>query len=196
MLLLLWQSLAFYSNRVTAADLGYSHFLWAGTFIMFFRMKFKFSKKIKTVYDFIQNLFFFNWIVMLFHWKLVSWINYSCNAHLTKKLRVYLNAERFARLLLLHRSGKKIILLSPLGGPWYGANIWVQYRYYLYLSLYTVLPPLHWVWILFVIVTLHQWSANFFYRGPDHLFNSYWRPTTFAITRTKRIRHRQYAIAV
>jgi len=30
-----------------AADLGYSHFLWAGTFIMFFQMKFKFSKKIK-----------------------------------------------------------------------------------------------------------------------------------------------------
>jgi len=24
--------LAFYSNRVMAADLGYSHFLWAGTF--------------------------------------------------------------------------------------------------------------------------------------------------------------------
>jgi len=41
-----------------AADLGYSHFLWAGTFIMFFHMKFKFSKKIETVYDFIQNLFF------------------------------------------------------------------------------------------------------------------------------------------
>jgi len=28
-----------------AADPGYSHFLWAGTFIMFFQMKFKFSKK-------------------------------------------------------------------------------------------------------------------------------------------------------
>jgi len=41
-----------------AADLGYSHFLWAGTFIMFFQMKFKFSKKNKTVYDFIQNFFF------------------------------------------------------------------------------------------------------------------------------------------
>ena len=41
-----------------AADLGYSHFLSAGTFIMFFQMKFKFSKKIQTVYDFIQNLFF------------------------------------------------------------------------------------------------------------------------------------------
>ena len=41
-----------------AADLGYSHFLWADTFIMFFRMNFKFSKKIQTVYDFMQNLFF------------------------------------------------------------------------------------------------------------------------------------------
>ena len=49
-----------------AADLDYSHFLWAGTFIMFFQMKFKFSKKIQTVYNFIKNLFFFNWIVMLF----------------------------------------------------------------------------------------------------------------------------------
>jgi len=29
-----------------------------------------------------------------------------------------------------------------------------------------------------------------------HLFNSYWRPTSFATTRTKQIRHRQYAIAV
>ena len=57
-LLLIWQSLAFYSNRVMAADLGYSHFLWTGTFILFFQMKFKFSKKIQTVYDFIQNLFF------------------------------------------------------------------------------------------------------------------------------------------
>ena len=41
-----------------AADLGYSHFLCAGTFIMFFQMKFQFSKKIQTVYDFIQNLLF------------------------------------------------------------------------------------------------------------------------------------------
>ena len=53
-LLLIWQSLAFYSNRVIAADLADSHFLWAGTFIMFFQMKFKFSKKIQTVYNFIQ----------------------------------------------------------------------------------------------------------------------------------------------
>jgi len=52
-LLLTQQSLAFYSNRVMAADLGYSHFLWAGTFIMFFQMKFTFSKKTQTVYDFI-----------------------------------------------------------------------------------------------------------------------------------------------
>ena len=28
-----------------AADWGYSHFFWAGTFIMFFQMKFKFSKQ-------------------------------------------------------------------------------------------------------------------------------------------------------
>ena len=41
-----------------AADLECSHFVWAGTFILFFQMKFKFSKKIQTVYDFIQNLFF------------------------------------------------------------------------------------------------------------------------------------------
>ena len=41
-----------------AANLGYSYFLWAGTFIMFFQMKFKFSKKTQTVYDFIHNLFF------------------------------------------------------------------------------------------------------------------------------------------
>jgi len=43
----------------------------------------------------------------------------------------------------------------------------------------------YWVWILFLVVTLHQWSANFFYRGPDHLFNSYWRPSIFETTRTK-----------
>jgi len=57
-LLLIWQSIAIYSNRVMAADLGYSHFLWAGAFIMCFQMKSKFSKKIQTVYDFIQNLIF------------------------------------------------------------------------------------------------------------------------------------------
>jgi len=45
----------------------------------------------------------------------------------------------------------------------------------------------YWVWVLFVVVTLHQWSANVFYRGPDHLFNSYWRPTTFETTRTERM---------
>jgi len=34
----------------------------------------------------------------------------------------------------------------------------------------------------------HLWSsANFYYRGPDHLCNSYWRPTTFETTRTKRV---------
>jgi len=38
------------------ADLGWSHFLWAGTLIMFFQMKFKFSKKFQTVHDFTQNL--------------------------------------------------------------------------------------------------------------------------------------------
>jgi len=41
-------------------------FSLSGAVIMFFQMKFKFSKKIQTVYDFIQNLFFFNWIVLLF----------------------------------------------------------------------------------------------------------------------------------
>ena len=49
-----------------------------------------------------------------------------------------------------------------LGGRLYGANIWVEYRYYLYLSPYTVRPTLYWVWILFVVATLYQWSANFF----------------------------------
>ena len=49
----------------------------------------------------LYKIYFFNWIVVLFQQKLVSWINYSCNVHLTKKLRVYLNAERFARLLML-----------------------------------------------------------------------------------------------
>ena len=45
----------------------------------------------------------------------------------------------------------------------------------------------HWVWILFVVVSLHQWSANFFLSRPDHLFNCYWRPTTLETTRTKRV---------
>ena len=39
-------------------NLGYSHFLWADNFITYFQMKFKFSKKIQTVYDFIHNFFF------------------------------------------------------------------------------------------------------------------------------------------
>jgi len=34
-LLVIWQSFTFYSNRVMAADLDYSHFLWACSFIMF-----------------------------------------------------------------------------------------------------------------------------------------------------------------
>jgi len=42
-----------------AADLGESHFLWAGTLIMFLQMKFKFSKKFRTVYDFTQAFSFF-----------------------------------------------------------------------------------------------------------------------------------------
>ena len=37
-----------------AADLGQSHFLWAGTLIMFLQMKFKFSKN-----DFTQDFSFF-----------------------------------------------------------------------------------------------------------------------------------------
>ena len=49
-----------------AADLGWNHFLWAGTLIMLFQMKFKFSKKFWTVDDFTQNFSFFIWIVMLF----------------------------------------------------------------------------------------------------------------------------------
>jgi len=42
-----------------AADLGLSHFLWAGTLIMFLQMKFKSSKKFWTVYDFTQDFSFF-----------------------------------------------------------------------------------------------------------------------------------------
>ena len=42
-----------------AADLGWSHFLWAGTLIMFLQIKFKFSKKFWTVYDFTQVFSFF-----------------------------------------------------------------------------------------------------------------------------------------
>jgi len=48
-----------------------------------------------------------------------------------------------------------------LDGRIYGANIWVEYWYY-FLSRYTVCPTLYWVWILFAVDTLHQWSANFF----------------------------------
>ena len=44
---------------------------------------------------------FFIWIVMLFQYKFVSCISYSCNVHLTKKLKVYLNAYRLARFLML-----------------------------------------------------------------------------------------------
>jgi len=42
-----------------ATDLGQNHFLWAGTLIMFSQMKFKFSKKFWTVYDFTQDFSFF-----------------------------------------------------------------------------------------------------------------------------------------
>jgi len=48
-----------------AVDLGQSHFLWAGTLIMFFQMKFKFSKKIQTVYDFTQNFCFLTGLLCL-----------------------------------------------------------------------------------------------------------------------------------
>jgi len=33
---------------------------------MFFQMKFGFSKKFQTVYDFTQNVCFFNWVVYAF----------------------------------------------------------------------------------------------------------------------------------
>jgi len=42
-----------------AADLGQNHFLWAGAIIMFFQMKFKFSKKFRAIYDFTQDFSFF-----------------------------------------------------------------------------------------------------------------------------------------
>jgi len=50
-------------------------------------MKFTFPKKFQTVYDFNKISVFFNWIVMLFQLTFVSWINCSCNVHLTKKLK-------------------------------------------------------------------------------------------------------------
>jgi len=49
----------------------------------------------------ISVFFYWIWIVMVFQQKFVSWINYSCNVHLTKKLKVYLNAYRRARFLML-----------------------------------------------------------------------------------------------
>jgi len=42
-----------------AADLGLSHLIWAGTLIMFLEMKFKLSKKFRTVYDFTQDFSLF-----------------------------------------------------------------------------------------------------------------------------------------
>ena len=92
------------------------------------------------------------------------------------------NTEKYQHTRIYTRVFRKSAqsLVCPwaliLGGRLYGANIWVECRYYLYLSPYMVRPTLYWVWILFVVVTLHQWSANFFYRSADHLFNSYWRP--------------------
>ena len=46
-LLLIWQSLAFYSNRVMATDLGYSHFLWVGLASCSFKWSLNFPKKFK-----------------------------------------------------------------------------------------------------------------------------------------------------
>ena len=44
---------------------------------------------------------FFIWIVMLFKQKFAFCISYSCNVHRTIKLKVYLNAYRLARFLML-----------------------------------------------------------------------------------------------
>jgi len=68
---------------------------------MFFQLKFKFSKKIQTVYDFIK--YFFLTGLLCFSSKSVypEYIKVAMFTFLTKKLRVYLNAERFARLLML-----------------------------------------------------------------------------------------------
>ena len=60
-----------------------------------------------------------------------------------------------------------------LGGRLCGANIWVEYRYY-FLSRYTVRLTLYWVWILFAGCHLTPVVGKHFYRGADHLFNSYW----------------------
>jgi len=65
-LLLTRQSSEFYSNRVMAADLGQSDFLSAGTLIMLFEMKFKFSKNFKQLVILHKVSVFLNWIVMLF----------------------------------------------------------------------------------------------------------------------------------
>ena len=43
-----------------AVDLGSNHFVWAGILIMFFQMKFEFSKIFRTVYDFTQDFSFFH----------------------------------------------------------------------------------------------------------------------------------------
>jgi len=99
--LLTRQSLAFYSNRVMAADLGWNHFLWAVTLIMFFQVKFKFSKKFWTVYDFTQNFSFFNLDCYFFPVKvcILNQLQLQCSP--TKKLKVYLNVYRLARFLML-----------------------------------------------------------------------------------------------
>jgi len=81
-----------------------------------------------------------------------------------------------------------------LGGRLYGANIWVEYyrtglctcRLTRYVQRYMVLS-------LNTVCSCHLTPVvgKLFHRGPDHLFNSYWRPTTFETTRTKRMTVKQ-----
>jgi len=70
---------------------------------MFFQIKFKSSKKFRTVYDFTQDFSFFCLHCYAFPVKVFIQfcISYSCDVHLTKKLEVYLNAYRLAIFLML-----------------------------------------------------------------------------------------------
>ena len=95
------QSLAFYSNRVMAADRGWSHFLWAGTLIMFLQIKFKFSKKFRTLYDFTQNFSFFELDCYAFPVKVCILNQLQLQRSPLKVYLKYSNAYRLARFLML-----------------------------------------------------------------------------------------------
>jgi len=105
-LLLTRQSITFYSNLVMAADLGWNHFLWAGTLIMFFQMKFKFSKKFWTVGDFTQNFSFFYLDCYAFPIKvcILHQLQLQCSPYQEiKGLLECLYFYRLARFLMLQK---------------------------------------------------------------------------------------------